>query len=89
MPDSKLKKAIRSLQGFERIHLEAGETRTVKFELKPNQFAARNNENVAVVESGTVQLSIGGKQPDAKSIESKQVVQQTVTVTGSAFYVNE
>jgi beta-glucosidase len=89
LPDSKLKKAIRSLQGFKRIHLEAGETRSLKFELKPNQFAARNNENVAIVEQGTVQLSIGGKQPDAKSIESKQVIQQTVAVTGSTFYVNE
>ena len=89
LPDSKLKKSIRSLQGFKRIHLEAGETKTLRFDLKPGQFAARNNENTAVVEPGTIQLSIGGKQPDAKSIESNQVVQKTVIVTGSTFYVNE
>lgn len=89
LPDSKLKKSIRSLQGFKRIHLEVGETKTLRFDLKPGQFAARNNENTAVVEPGAIQLSIGGKQPDPKSIESKQVVQKTVTVTGGTFFVNE
>jgi len=89
LPDSKYKKAIRSLQGFKRIHLMAGESRIVKFELKPGQFAARNNENVAIVEPGIIQLSIGGKQPDKKSIEYKQVVQLKVNAIGNTFYVNE
>ncbi|MCE5332881.1 MAG: glycoside hydrolase family 3 C-terminal domain-containing protein [Bacteroidales bacterium] len=89
LPDSKLKKPIRSLQGFKRIHLKAGETKTVNFTLKPGQFAARDNQNVAFVEPGKVVLSIGGKQPDNKSIADKKVVQQSVELKGDKFFINE
>lgn len=89
LPDSKLRVPIRSLQGFKRIHLAAGETKSVNFTLKPAQFAGRNADNVALVEPGVVQISVGGKQPDVKSIASRQVVQQNVMVTGDAFTVNE
>lgn len=89
LPDSKLQKPIRALQGFKRIHLKKGETQTVEFVLKPHQFAARNNENIPIVEAGKVLLSIGGKQPDANSIKSGKVVQATVETIGDKFYVNE
>jgi beta-glucosidase len=89
LPDSKLRKPIRSLQGFRRIYLKAGETKTVDFLLKPHQFAARNEENIPLVEAGKVLISVGGKQPDEKSIASAKVVQKSVEVTGDKFYVNE
>jgi len=89
LTDSKLKTAIRSLQGFKRIHLKAGEVKEVEFELKPIQMSARNNDNFAVVEAGPVQISVGGKQPDAKSIASRQVVQQNILVTGNTYYIQE
>jgi beta-glucosidase len=71
LPDSKLQKAIRSLQGFKRIYLKAGETQSVEFELAPEQFAARDNRNLQVVEAGKVLISVGGKQPDIVSIANK------------------
>lgn len=89
LPDSKLRKPIRALQGFRRIYLKAGETKTIDFLLKPNQFAARNDENIPLVEAGKVLISIGGKQPDEKSIAEGKVVQKSVEVTGDKFYVNE
>ena len=89
LPDSKLQKPIRALQGFKRIHLKKGETQTVEFVLKPHQFAARNNENIPVVEAGNVLLSIGGKQPDANAIKSAKVVQATVETIGDKYYVSE
>jgi len=89
LPDSKLRKPIRSLQGFRRIYLKAGETKTVDFLLKPHQFAARNEENIPLVEAGKVLISVGGKQPDEKSIAAAKVVQKSVEVTGNKFYVNE
>ena len=89
LPDSRLRVPIRSLQGFKRIHLAAGETKSVNFTLKPAQFAGRNADNVALVEPGAVQISVGRKQPDVKCIASRQVVQQNVIVTGDAFTVNE
>ncbi len=89
LPDSKLKKPIRSLQGFKRIHLKKGETQTVEFTLQPNQFAARNSDNVPVVEAGKVQLSIGGKQPDIASVAAGKVVQAIVEIQGDNYFVNE
>lgn len=88
LPDSKLKKPIRALQGFKRISLKAGETKVVDFELNPSQFAARDEQNNAVVEAGKVQISVGGKQPDAISIATKKVVQQDVKIVGDRFVVN-
>lgn len=89
LPDSKLQKPVRALQGFKRVHLKKGETQTVEFLLKPHQFAARNNENVPVVEAGKVQVSIGGKQPDTGLIAAGKVVQSLVEITGDNYFVNE
>ena len=89
LPESKLQKPIRSLQGFKRVHLKKGETQTVEFTLKPLQFAARNNDNVPVVEAGKVQVSVGGKQPDSGSIAAGKVVQALVETVGDNFFVNE
>ena len=89
LPDSKLKNPIRSLQGFKSVHLNEGETKIVNFTLQPRQFSARNNENVALVESGKVMLSIGGKQPDSNSLSDKKVVQKTVKISGDKFFIND
>ena len=89
LPDSKLKKSIRSLQGFKRIFLKKGEIQTVEFILKPAQFAARNDENKAVVEPGDVLLSIGGKQPDEKSIADKKVISKIVKIRGDNLFIND
>jgi beta-glucosidase len=87
LPESKLQTSIRSLQGFKRVYLKAGETKTVEFELKPTQFAARDNNNVQIIEPGTVEISIGGKQPDESSIAAKKVVKCGVKVLGHKFII--
>ena len=43
---------IRSLRGFERIHLSAGESREVKFSLAPKELP-----------EGKMEISVGGGQP--------------------------
>ncbi len=87
LPESKLQKPIRSLQGFKRVYLKAGETKTVEFELKPAQFAARDNNNVQVVEPGIVEISVGGKQPDQKSVAARNVLKCDVKVLGEKFII--
>ncbi|MCD7898849.1 MAG: glycoside hydrolase family 3 C-terminal domain-containing protein [Bacteroides sp.] len=89
LPDSKLKRPIRSLQGFQRIHLKAGESKIVEFTLKPHQMTARDKDNFPVVEAGKVTLSVGGKQPDKKAIKDKQVVTTDVILVGDTYYVKE
>jgi beta-glucosidase len=89
LPDSKLKKPVRALQGFKRIHLKAGEHRKVEFTLTPDQIAARDEANQPAVEAGTVHISVGGKQPDTQAIAAKQVAVADITVSDSKYYVEE
>ena len=89
LPDSELRKSIRSLQGFKRVFLKAGETQTVDFELKPSQMAGRDTDNIAVVKEGKVLVSVGGKQPDETALLQKKAVQKTILLKGDKLYINE
>jgi beta-glucosidase len=62
---------IRQLQGFKRIHLAPGETKTVPFTLTPDQFALVNEQGQRVVEPGTYQLAVGGRQPTAEDMAGR------------------
>ncbi len=52
------------LEGFERIHLKPGETKTVLFTLQPTQLSLINEQSERVIEPGTFRVYIGGSQPD-------------------------
>lgn len=80
LPESKLTVPVRSLQGFKRIHLKAGETKEVSFTLKPDQFSATDDQGISKVLPGKVLISVGGKQPDAESLKTKKVVSGVVEV---------
>lgn len=80
LPDSKLRKAIRSLRGFQRIYLKVGETKTVEFLVTPEAMSARDEANQAVMEPGRVLVSVGGKQPDPASLAKAAVVQHSISV---------
>jgi beta-glucosidase len=54
---------LRSLVGFERVHLEAGESRRVGFIIGRRQLAAYDDEGTPVVEPGSFTVSVGGGQP--------------------------
>ena len=71
---------IRSLEGFQRINLNPGETKTVTFTLKPEQLAVLNNNNKFVIEPGEIQLSIGGCQPTREALINKQVIQTQIVI---------
>ena len=58
---------IRHLEGFRRIHLKAGDTESVTFEIKPDQLVCYSDDGKAFLESGIFQISIGGGQPDDPS----------------------
>lgn len=51
------------LEGFKRIHLKPGETKTVEFEIAPRQFSIIGNEDKRVIESGWFTIWVGGGQP--------------------------
>ncbi|WP_430816322.1 glycoside hydrolase family 3 C-terminal domain-containing protein [Carboxylicivirga sp. RSCT41] len=79
-PDYEGKKAIRSLKGFQRIHLNAGESQYVNFQLSPKDIAILNDEMKYELLQGQVNISVGGQQANEKAIEQKQLAQGNVQV---------
>ncbi len=54
------------LRGFQRIHLDAGQTKTVKFQLESEDLAVFNQQGKWAVEAGTFELLAGGSSESAK-----------------------
>jgi beta-glucosidase len=75
---------VHSLQGFKRIHLKAGETRTVSFVLTPRQLSLIDDQFKRVVEPGEFEISVGGAQPGLQSA-STQTLNAKVSVKGKVF----
>ena len=53
-----------ALRGFERIHLEAGASQKVHFELKPRDLGMVTEDGNPIIAQGDYTISIGGGQPD-------------------------
>ena len=69
----------KALRGFERVHLEAGSTRTVHFHLRAEDLAVFNQKGTWVVEPGTFELMVGGSS-DQIQAAAKFVVDRTVAL---------
>ncbi|RKD90745.1 glycoside hydrolase family 3 C-terminal domain-containing protein [Mangrovibacterium diazotrophicum] len=54
---------IRQLEGFKRVNLKKGETKTINFSLDPRQLSMINSKDLRVVEPGWFTVSVGGEQP--------------------------
>ena len=59
----------RSLKGFSRIHLKAGETKTVSFRIPQDQIAVWNADNRWAIESGQYTAWIGGSFQASLSVK--------------------
>jgi beta-glucosidase len=55
--------SIRSLAGIKRVSLKPGETKSISFEIKPDQMSVIDNNGKRVIEPGEFLVSVGGKQP--------------------------
>jgi hypothetical protein len=77
--------AIRSLQGFERVRLAAGQTRRIGFTLTPLQMAVINDAGRRIIEPGEFRVAVGGKQPGltgTAGATTTAVVEGAFVVTG-------
>ena len=59
---------LKELKGFQKVMLKASESKTVSFEITPEDLKYYNNELKFDWESGDFQIMIGGNSQDVKSI---------------------
>ncbi|HLF84081.1 MAG TPA: glycoside hydrolase family 3 C-terminal domain-containing protein [Blastocatellia bacterium] len=78
--------AIRSLQGFKRVHLKPGQTVAVSFTITPRQLSLIDNQSRRVVEPGEFEIQTGGGQIGAR-VSSSQALTARLKVTGEVFLV--
>jgi len=70
---------VHSLTAFERVHLQAGETRAVTLHFDPRQLSSVDEKGERSVLPGKYELTLSGAQPD----ETKAKSEATFTVTGT------
>lgn len=60
-----------SLVGLERVHLAAGESRTVSIEVSPRSLSSVSNDGQRSILAGAYHLSVGSAQPSETSAKSE------------------
>jgi beta-glucosidase len=58
-----------SLRGFQRVHLAPCESRSVSFRLTAKALSLIDERGKRLLEPGRFRVSVGGSQPDARSVE--------------------
>ena len=66
-----------ALRGFRRVHLEAGASQRVHFDLQARDLSMVTAAGVPIVAEGEYTVSVGGGQPH----DDSKVVSQTFNVT--------
>ena len=54
---------LRALRGFQRVHLDAGKSQAVHFELKGRDLSMVNEAGQPIIAEGQYKISVGGGQP--------------------------
>jgi beta-glucosidase len=57
---------VKELKGFEKLSLAAGETKTVRFKLTPEQLSFLDRNLEPVVEPGLFEVMIGSSSEDIR-----------------------
>ncbi len=76
----KMKAPLKAMKGFERNFLKAGESKIIRFELKPEDLMLVTENGNSVTAKGKVMISVGGCQPDVQTQATKKTVSKTVSV---------
>ena len=74
---------IRALRGFERVHLDPGQSKVVHFDLKPRDLGMVTEAGQPIIPEGKYSVSIGGGQPDtgAPTVEGTFEMEGSVALT--------
>jgi beta-glucosidase len=60
---------LHHLIGFERVHLKAGESKTLKFTITPEMMSFYNDDGKLTLELGEFRLEVGGCSPSQRGQE--------------------
>jgi beta-glucosidase len=74
---------LRSLAGFKRVFLRAGETKKVEITLKPERFSIIDNDYNRIIEPGKFIISAGGQQPGTQLHGDGSLVETETELTGT------
>ncbi|RYE17149.1 MAG: glycosyl hydrolase, partial [Sphingobacteriaceae bacterium] len=77
----KMKAPLKAMKGFERNFLKAGQSKIIRFELKPEDLLLVTENGNSISTKGKITISVGGAQPDAQTQASKKTVSKTVSVS--------
>lgn len=80
---------IRSLRGFKRVQIPAGQSRRVTFALKASDLAFVNANGKRVIAPGEVLIGVGGRQPLPQAIAEGHAVEKTITIKGQERVLSE
>jgi beta-glucosidase len=73
---------LRALRGFQRVHLEPGASRKLRFELKRRDLSMVTEAGEPIVAAGEYRIAVGGGQPGTgiPSVEGSFKVQGTIVL---------
>jgi len=83
--DTSVPAPIRSLAGFKRVFLKAGQTGNVEIILKHEQFSVIDNAYNRVIEPGTFIIHAGGQQPGPGT--DGKVLKSEIGITGNKLII--
>jgi beta-glucosidase len=75
-----IRSAIKALKGFQRISLKAGETKTISFNITPDDLSAVDEKGLLKQLRGNVSISVGGGQPEIKNKTTSNVLSKTINI---------
>ena len=70
----------RSLKGFKRIHLKAGESQVVEFTLTQDELSVVSPSGELTPMKGNVLIAVGGGQPSETGIKNQNCVQKNIVL---------
>ncbi len=71
---------IRSLRGFQRIHLQPGQRTILHFTVAPSAFTVIDDQMQRVLLTGNYRISVGGGQPDIPRPSTSNTTITTITI---------
>lgn len=70
---------LKALKGFQRIIVQAGESKTVTFNLTNADLSLVNEEGKLYLPKGKLMISVGGGQPGVKNKTTSNVISKIIS----------